>query len=173
MSATQFRALTRWMENPTVRMQPKFVLTSSIVLPRRLSSAEGTQGSGALHSDSWDGYPRSLHALLKHVCDKQVDRLVFLSGDEHVGCDATITVRRRRDGRSARFRSVHCPALYAPYPFANSIPADFKFPDKFDFDDAESGDSYRCTVEAEFHGASDGFAIVSARDDGSLRVSFR
>ena len=78
MSTAQFDALTTWMADPAIATRPKFILTSSMLLPRRLASAEGHQGSRALHSDAWDGYPRSLHALLKHVCDKQIERLVFL-----------------------------------------------------------------------------------------------
>jgi cholesterol oxidase len=160
MGEKQLLQLKSWLVAPERSSAPKFVLTSSILLPRRLATARDE--ACGLHSDAWDGYPRSLQALLEWVCDHQVQNLVFLSGDEHLGCEASITVRRIDGVASVNLRSVHCPALYAPYPFANSVEEDFAAIDRFGWC-AASGASYHCEVSAGFPVARrHGFAVLTA-----------
>jgi hypothetical protein len=175
MSDKQFLKLRSWLVAPERSLAPKFVLTSSILLPRRLTTARDE--ACGLHSDAWDGYPRSLQALLVWVCDHQVQNLVFLSGDEHLGCEASITVRRIDGVASVSFRSVHCPALYAPYPFANSVEEDFAAIDRFGWR-AASGASYHCEVRACFPAARrHGFVVLTASPDAvnpaGVDVAFR
>lgn len=160
----------------------KFVATSSVLLPRRLSTAERHDDpAAALRSDAWDGYPTSLHGLLAHICHEGIERCVFLSGDEHIGCVAEATVQQLSAaglpvGRAVSLWSVHAGALYAPFPFANSVPEDFPTQDLFDFDGGD-GRRYRCTVNAWFAPARDGFAEVRVLPDGTagagFEVSFR
>jgi cholesterol oxidase len=159
MGKGQFEALCRWMTaQPSDR--PKFVLTPSLLLPRRLSLSEDP--GRALHSDVWDGHPRSMNALLKFVCDNAISNLVFLSGDEHLGMTAEITLTSP-SGNTVTFHSVHSAALYSPFPFANGVPADFRQRDGFVFQEAEwDSKPYHCAVTVSFH-PGDGFTMLNVR----------
>ena len=154
----------------------KFVATSSMLLPRRLSTAQAEQAhadakragqakgryphAGALRSDAWCGYPSSLHDLLASLVDLRIQHCVFLSGDEHIGCVAEATVQQTTaDGQGlgspVKLWSVHTGALYAPFPFANSVAEDFFQAETFAFE--IDGRHYRCQVEAKFPSRGDGF----------------
>lgn len=162
MQAPQREALRAWLL--AARGRPHFVATSSMLLPRRLATA--CQPPAALHSDAWDGYPASLHGLLAHLCDHALDHTVFLSGDEHVGCVARVHIERLGDGgrvlAQASCHSVHTPALYAPYPFANSLAEHFADDEVFEF--SLPGDAglrrYRCTVHTWRPAVGDGFVVL-------------
>lgn len=148
---------------------PAFVVSPSMLLPRQLA----LQGRPpmALHADEWCGYPASLHEMLARVYESGGSNLVFLSGDEHLSCVATIALRRRDCPQRTVFAySVHSSALYAPYPFANAAEADFAAQETFDFDDpcARSGAAcYECTVQAWFPRTGDGFALLRPRCDAA------
>lgn len=166
----QWNALKAFIE----RTKPKglaFVVTPSMLLPRHLSLAHDPES--ALRSDSWEGYPHSFTQLLAFLCDGGHDHVVFLSGDEHVSCHAKATVRCGT--RSATLHSVHSSALYAPYPFANSIADDFANRETFRFRLTEHGADYVCDVEACHPPPGDGFALirVSPDDDGGARIDVR
>ena len=160
--------------------QIKFVATSSMLLPRRLSTAQAEQAhaqavlagracgpyshASALRSDAWCGYPGSLHELLASLVDLQLQHCVFLSGDEHIGCVAEATVQRldadgQAQGQAITLRSVHTGALYAPFPFANSVAEDFAERETFHFDVDDR--HYSCTVQARFPSRGDGFVEVA------------
>ncbi|HET7867755.1 MAG TPA: alkaline phosphatase D family protein [Burkholderiaceae bacterium] len=178
MQAPQRAALEDWLL--AVRGRPHFVATSSMLLPRRLATA--CQPAAAVHSDAWDGYPASLHGLLAHLCDHALDHTVFLSGDEHVGCVARVHIERLSDaGRvlaEATCHSVHTPALYAPYPFANSLAEHFADDEVFEF--SRPGHAglrrYRCTVQTWRPAVGDGFVVLrlarGARGGWQVRATF-
>jgi hypothetical protein len=159
MDDIQFSALKAWLVDNKKAELPKFVLTPSAILPRRLSVAQDP--ACALHSDAWEGYPHSQHELLKFICDREVKGLVFLSGDDHI-CHFTKATVSNEEGNETTFYSIHSSGLYAPYPFANASPNDFVSPDKFAFPDPISG-PYCCKVETEFSDDRDGFTLVTAR----------
>lgn len=151
----------------------KLVATSSILLPRRLFLADAPAET-ALRSDSWTGYPGSLHRILALIHQHKIRKCVFVSGDEHLPIVAQIRVQRLNEpGQPAAsvtdpgitLLSVHAGALYAPYPFANSQPTSFAGvqalddaghmtdpadpPDQFDFTITdERPRHYRCTTRA-------------------------
>lgn len=122
----------------------KIVTSAALLLPRsRIGLGE------PLRLDNWQGYPSSFHRLLAFVCDEQVENLVFLSGDLHLGISAQVTVRNTRTGREVHFSSHHAPALYAPYPFANESLWNLQLEDCFTFAWARHGgaqDTYEVTV---------------------------
>lgn len=164
MSEAQFDALCESLEVAQKQSDDrhKFVATPSMLLPRRMASAE--HAIAALRSDAWDGYPASLHALLAFICRQGIRNCVFLSGDEHLGCVATIEVQS--GSRKATLWSVHTAALYAPYPFANSIAEDFAAPqDSFAF--THDGAPYECRVVTWFAHIGDGFAELQLAADAS------
>ena len=118
------------------------VSTAAMLLPRtRLNIDE------PLYLDGWPGYPASLHRLLALLCERKVHNLVFLSGDAHLACDARVQVTRPGSDRHASFASLHAPALYAPYPFANEDEANLLLQDSFEF--AVDGQHYHCSVSAQ------------------------
>lgn len=167
MGAAQRRAFEQWLGQTTGRT--RFVLTGSMLLPRRLATRE--QPASALRSDAWDGYPASLHWLLGALWAARAEGVVFLSGDEHRS--GTISAEIAPADGSApplRLHSIHSSALYAPWPFAVSRPEDFAAPESFDFD-GPGGLALRCTVGAWQDFPGDGFALLRLRGE-QLRVWF-
>jgi len=164
MSETQFDAILSWLGGQPAG-RPKFIACPSILLPRRLRTGRGE--AAALRSDAWDGYPWSLNRLLACIVERQIEHVVFLSGDEHLSCivKAQITAE---NGKSMEILSVHSSALYAPYPFANSIRADLAFNEKYDFTlPAETlcgtfavGGRYGCAITRSEVYPGDGFAVL-------------
>ncbi len=174
----QSENLCAWIRSNGSTDRPSFVVSSSILLPRYLSMQKCSVTSDcpamALQTDSWAGYPKSLHDLLAWVYDANAQRLVFLSGDEHLSCLATITIECDDLARKVTVHSIHSSALYAPYTFANSTVKDFASPDCFAFDHG-SGTSrrrFRCRVETFFPESGDGFTIVRPyrTDDSGWRL---
>jgi cholesterol oxidase len=179
MNDLQFTALRQWLAIPENANLPKFVSTASALLPRRLAVAR--DAACALHSDAWDGYPKSMHELLAHICDKQIKGLVFLSGDEHISNHVTARVTDLHTGRQCTFHSVHSSALYAPYPFANAVKEDFARSETFRFPDPPdpAAGRYCCEVRTVFAPEGDGFALLTALPpsisdgtDWQLKVNF-
>lgn len=163
----QPQELFDWIKKQGPQDHPCFVVSSSILLPRYLSMQKCTVTSDclglALQTDSWAGYPSSLHDLLVWVYDANAQRMVFLSGDEHVSLLATITIEcEDSPGKVVTIHSIHSSALYAPYTFANSSEEDFASPDCFAFDhDSKAGKRrFVCRVEAFFPHSGDGFTII-------------
>lgn len=145
--------------------RPRFVVSPSAVLPRRLSSRESA--AAALRSDGWDGYPASLHRLLGWIARHHVDDVVFLSGDHHVCSLTTATTTTARG--ALRLYCIHASALYAPYPFANARAEDFA-----ERDEIEAG-GQRWYVESRFAQPGQGFAVLRLEPLGAgwrLHVEF-
>jgi choline dehydrogenase-like flavoprotein len=163
MSPKQSTALCEWLKADGHKDRPKFILTASALLPRRMQVTE--KPARALHSDNWEGYPASMHALLKFICDNEIRGVVFLSGDEHLSNLVTATVKRSDRESGCTLHSVHSSALYAPYPVANAVPQDFKGDEIFCFPDPEKpGRLYYCDVKTYF-APGDGFAVLAALSD--------
>ena len=164
MDREQYTALCDWLKTDAYKDVPKFVLTPAALLPRRLQVAN--EPARALHSEAWEGYPASMHALLKFICDNEIKGVVFLSGDDHLSNLVTATVTRSDGDRPCTLHSVHSSALYAPYPVANGVPEDFKGDESFCFPDPDASQerSYCCEVRTHF-ARGDGFAVLTARSD--------
>jgi choline dehydrogenase-like flavoprotein/pimeloyl-ACP methyl ester carboxylesterase len=167
MSKKQFHELTEWLkaESLSNTALPKFIASSSIVLPRKLRAIENRHVASALRSDSWEGFPYSFHRLLATIADTEIQNVIFLSGDEHLSCVARGVLRRLPDGKPVVIHSIHSSALYAPFPFANSVPGDFADTELFEFqapdkDNPEKVIDYECSVSTEFACRGDGFAIL-------------
>lgn len=154
----------------------RFVATPSIFLPRHLATIE--HRASALRADGWDGYPWSQHELLAAIADHDITNVVFVSGDEHLGCVATAEVQRTDPPSTpVTLWSVHVGAMYAPFPFANAIEAEFADPgDAWTFE--SGGGTYRCcvrdtwfphryrtTAPGEAPGAHDGFAVIEVHEE--------
>ena len=171
MGAAQHDALRAWLLQHAATPGPKFIATPAMLLPRRLAARR--HPAAALHCDTWEGYPLSLHSLLAFVCQHQIAELVFLSGDEHLSCIARADIAEIGGSRQCVIHSIHSSALYAPYPFANAGEADFAHSECFEFaDPVHSALRYRCRVQTWFAPPGDGFAVITAPASGPLSVAF-
>ena len=157
LGQNQHQALERWLLKPT-KVSAKFILSSSLFLPRHntLHGADASMTS-AIRTDSWDGYPVSLHRLLAFLVDQQKNNIVFLSGDDHMACFADIQITNLDDQKTVQTWSAHCPGLYTPFPFANARLDDFEgiFKTKLntkssEFNFQHNETSYHCRVNARF-----------------------
>jgi hypothetical protein len=162
MSDRQRARLCRWLVAGKGSDRPRFVVTPSAFIPRRLASTECA--AAALHSDAWDGFPASMAEVLGCIAAHEIRNLVFLSGDLHRCCVATATLGG--SDPPLRVRSIHSSGLYAPYPFANAGAHDYAERDRLVL-------GTRCwQVDAEFMPAADGFCLVRVhrRADGRWRI---
>jgi len=167
MSVGQHASMLRWLRRQP-RDAPKIIASPAILLPRHARAARIKEPASALRSDSWDGYPRSLHGVLAFIARNRIPNVVFVSGDEHLGCVATIKIALR--GKPpVLVHSVHSSPLFAPFPFANTEPADLVADDRFDLDEPTRGAGH-CSVQTEFAAPGDGFAVLRFYRDGARWV---
>ena len=160
--------LKQWLlEKP----EPKFVVSPAMLLPRhrravQRDSSLDPSNLSALHADGWDGYPNTLREVLAYIAQEKIEGVVFLSGDEHRSCIATAELRETSGALITRVHSIHTAAVYAPYPFANSL--DEAFVDNETIDIKGSGGThYCCVVKAVRPPAGDGVTFLSVRHDGT------
>ena len=155
ISDQQFDDFEIWLDdNDSVK--PRFVVSPSILFPRHMAASADYPAS-AIHADGWDGYPQSLKKIVQMVADKGCSNLVFLSGDEHLSCKATISIEV--DGEPAcKILSIHCSGLYAPLPFANSRPEDLIEQETWSF--KADGRTYSCKIKTDFFEDIHGFGIL-------------
>lgn len=159
---SQLDALETWIQRPPYD-RLKFIVSPSMLLPRHREATRWDHRASVLHSDGWDGYPASLNRLLEMAARSDTEHVIFLSGDEHVGCIATITVRYVVSGTEFEktMYSIHTPGLFTPYTFANSGEADWT-PDT-DRQFVVGGDNFEYTVTyTPFPG--EGFAYINVED---------
>jgi phosphodiesterase/alkaline phosphatase D-like protein len=147
---------------------PKFVVSPAMLLPRHRCAAEHNQpldapSSRALHSGGWDGDPVSLMNVLAAICRPGIERVVFLSGDEHLGCIAQIDITDQGSNHTTRVYSIHTPGAYTPFPFVNSRIEDFHDQETFTF--ASGGNNYSCSYTSEFATTGNSMTYLRPRPD--------
>lgn len=160
----------------------KFICSPSALFPRKIASVSNIEA--AIHSDAWDGFPCSQLNLLKMVSDSK-SNVVFVSGDMHIACISKCTIINLENNETVEFYSVHLPALYAPFPFANANPKDYCLHDVFYFKEiAETGDcehtvkenaEYSCKVVTTFIDTGDAFTLFrvnSTKPKQKIEVCF-
>ncbi len=158
---TQLADLIDWLPGspvPDNADRPIFIASPSMLLPRHREATRWNARASALHSDGWDGYPASLHKVLVAVARSSAEHVIFLSGDEHIGCIATITIKDLSDNSEKTIHSIHTPGLYTPYTFINSGAMDWR-PDtghKF----TVGGDDFEYTVSYTAY-PGEGFAYIN------------
>lgn len=155
----QREALELWLsqrqrEDGTGPVSPKFISSSVWLLPRLVGRAGGPDGAAA-RSDSWDGYPESLHWLLGFIAMKGIRGVVMLCGDAHLAGHTRVELKHRE--HVGQLHILHAPALYAPFPFANGQPHDYRCRDRWHWADG----SISCHVESELWTLGDGFVHLS------------
>lgn len=155
ISDDQLQALKAWLLDKPSDGRPRFVVSPSMLLPRRLRSTETPAGLNAIHSDAWDGYPRTLFDLLDFIAEHDIKNLVFLSGDEHLSSVVDITLSHADKETLTRVLSIHSSGLYSPMSFVNSTPELFAQHEQF-----SPSEQTQCEVSSQFY-PGDGFALIS------------
>ncbi|MDP9631042.1 UNVERIFIED_ORG: choline dehydrogenase-like flavoprotein [Ensifer adhaerens] len=145
---------------------PKFVVSPVMFLPRHRRAIQRDRSLSwtnlsALHSDGWDGYPNTLREVLAYIAENRVEHVVFLSGDEHRGCIATVDLCDEDGSLITRLHSIHTAAMFAPYPFANGI--DEEIVDSEAIEIRNGAKTYRCVVNATRPAAGDGATFLRVR----------
>ncbi len=165
MSEGQFDALKSWLQNPAHGDRPKLIVSASLLLPRHSKLLAGPYNdarptTNSLLTDSWDGYPASLYTLLGFITDNHISNVVFISGDEHLGCACRARISREstngQNHEEVVIHSIHTSALFAPYPFANAQPSDLIANERFAFQPPEASvgnppGKYSCQLESSFY----------------------
>jgi alkaline phosphatase D len=96
----QFRALKRWLANGSGRV--KVVVTSVPFFP------DSTSNEG---QDKWSGYPTQRQQLLRHIESRQINKVVFFSGDVHASFSCEL-----HSPSGLKIISVVSSAFFWPYP---------------------------------------------------------
>ncbi|MCK1642954.1 alpha/beta fold hydrolase [Bradyrhizobium sp. 157] len=159
--------LQKWLLD---KPAPKFVVSPAMLLPRHRRAVQrdaslDPSNLSALHSDGWDGYPNTLRDVLAYIAQEKIKGVVFLSGDEHRGCVATVELRDTSDTLITRVHSLHTAAAYSPFPFANSLDEDIVADETIDI--VSNYGNYRCVVNATRPPPGDGVTFLSVRQDGT------
>lgn len=164
----QATELQAWIARHVGR-EPAFVVSPAILVPRRLGLKD--EPAMAMHVDAWSGFQRSFRELMVWLYDARANNIVFLSGDEHVSCVASILIREDGKEDGVRVHSVHSSAFYAPFVFANARPEDFAEHEKFEFE-WDRGRRFICEVEVKRWCPGDGFALLTPvrKEDGRWKV---
>lgn len=173
MSTAQEEALKHWLS--TTRSPVRWVSSGVWLLPRQVGKpkAQGhTQAMAPALCDDWSGYPTSLNGLLGWITHQGLQNIVVLCGDAHLAGHTVLTLwatGRPTATSSApavdpvRVDLLHCPALYAPFPFANAQPHHFLQEDVLE--GAWGGQAWRGEVHSTLWHQGDGFVVVEAGDD--------
>lgn len=154
VSARRMQRLRHWLTEHADTV--KFVVTPAMLLPR-LAEVVGRPGN-ACRADAWDGFPDSLGEVLRHIGDPDapIRNTVFLSGDAH----HSLVTEAWLGAAGVKLVSVHCSALYAPYPFANGRPRDLA--------GADAGQGLGTSLSLTVQGAAqgDGYAVLEVVGQG-------
>lgn len=183
MADTQLDALKCWLSDQP-RELPKLIVSPSVLLPRHRRAVRAKLLVGAdagehaaLRSDSWDGYTQTWYELLGFIAANEIPRVLFLSGDEHLGLFCRAEITGTKSGKALQLWSIHTPGLYRPFPFANSSASDLRLNEEFQLPPLPgeaAGAGYSCKVETAFIEGS-GFVLPTlVRQDGgwTLRCAF-
>jgi len=191
-SEAQWQALKAWLSSTQDAGRPRFIVSPSMLLPRRLSSLAPSEAlfiadkapleaALSLESDAWCGYPQTLQKLLRHLLAMKMDDVVFISGDEHISNACRFELKDSQSSLS--LLSIHSSALYAPFSFANSHEHQFAKRDSFHLDsdmsaiqdNVKAGLDQQCArveqVQPKFY-PGDGFAAIQVEYiEGNWQVS--
>lgn len=98
---------------------PKFILSSTPLLPPERFPADPATQPMRLRSDSWSGFPASAIALMEGILASEIRGVVLLAGDPH---QSSVTSFIFDDDPTIEVVSVVSSGLYTPWPFANQRP---------------------------------------------------
>lgn len=157
-------------ESPELVPVPKFIMSGSMLLPRRTSFVSADdQTFSTLQSDSWDGYSNTRNKLLAHIAIRGIRNVIFLSGDEHLPNKTTIELTNA-DGLKTTVFSLHGAPLYAPLPFANSEPWAFLHEDRYAFSTPDTPEKNTADVKTQFPSVGNGFVRIEVSTETPSKI---
>jgi hypothetical protein len=158
ISENQRADFKQWLDECDCE-KPAFVISPSILFPGRQVVNDDLPAT-ALNANGWDGYPQSHQEMVRRVADRGCSSLVFLYGDGHLCCAATISTSVDSEP-ACKIRSIHCSGLHAPLPFANSRHEDLIEQETWSL--MANGKEYSCTIESVFREDIRGFGNLSGK----------
>jgi len=122
---SQLDTLCRWLTEQQLKHRnvPKFIVSPSVFVPNAIRSTRGHKQKHA--SDSWAAFATTRRTLLQHIVSHQIQNVVFLSGDIHCSCLATLSFSGSQDTRDLKAFAITSSALYWPFPFADGDPSEY------------------------------------------------
>lgn len=115
MRPEQLDALLAWLDRWSGDPRPKFVFAGSVIVPL---SAEALAPGAWLREDGLAGYPQELGRILTHIVERGIRGVVFLGGDLHLSCVASMELQLPGHA-PVRATQVVASGLYAPLAVAN------------------------------------------------------
>ncbi|MEM7194740.1 MAG: alkaline phosphatase D family protein [Pseudomonadota bacterium] len=132
ISDHQMDEIRKWLGTPTFG-KPIFLCSPSRLLPRNHQSDWSEGFGGSLHSDGWDGFPKSLFELLHAIHSTRPEKLVVVCGDIHAFGIHRVSISREGSDAAFSFNVIHSSGLNAPMPFAAHQLGKLKGNDEFSF----------------------------------------
>jgi cholesterol oxidase len=120
MHGAQMAAFLHWLASKRLDPRPKFVFLGSPIIPL---TRDFDEPSLWMRQDGPTGYRAELSEIVMCIVKLGIERVVFVGGDPHLSCTATMSLKT--DGvQSIDALHVVSSGLYAPLPFANLSPDD-------------------------------------------------
>lgn len=124
IGARQQALLDDWLQQAQASAfdSPKFIVSSVVLAPfeRRLIDRAGRidlSDGTSWTEDGWGGYPATLAWLIRRIVELEVEKVVFVGGDQHLSSVSALTLRAGE--RSIEAWHVVASGLYAPLPLAS------------------------------------------------------
>ncbi len=156
---SQLDKLCNWL---TMRQKhggdrPKFIVSPSVFVPNGIATAGNLKRQE--QSDSWQAFPTTRRALLKHIVEEQIQNVVFLSGDIH--CSNVAGMRFSGAASSLKAFSITSSALYWPFFFADGDSANYVHESAEQSDTFDVGDGIQMDYRAYNFTQEDNFCQVT------------
>jgi alkaline phosphatase D len=116
----QIDRLCAWLvqQQKAVGSRPKFIVTASVFAPNAVEARRRPW-----KDDAWAAFPQTRAQLLRTIVEREVENVVFLSGDIHVSNVCEIWFEDANGVRSGpNAYSITSSAFYWPFPFADGEP---------------------------------------------------
>ncbi len=118
MSDEQMKAFIHWLSEHKSDARPKFVFFGSPIMPL---TREAFHRGVWMRQDGPTGYPDELSEIVRHIASEAIQRVIFVAGDPHLSCAATMELSAGNKCVSALH--IVSSGLYSPLSFANMAPS--------------------------------------------------
>lgn len=162
--------------------RPKFIVSPSVFVPNDVSTVGSDKHQNA--SDSWEAFPSTRRQVLDTIVARQVQNVVFLSGDIHCSCVAEMRFSGSPAAEQLKAFAITSSAFYWPFPFADGSPSDYvhdstraSTPDTFPLSHGivmnytagnfTQEDNF-CQVDVDLAGATPRLVVRAFGQDGAL-----
>ena len=133
---SQLDLLIRWLskQHDAQGNVPKFIVSPSVFVPNSIRTAQGSRQDEQSKkrsdrrknaSDSWPAFPNTRRRILDHIVANNIQNVVFLSGDIHCSCVATMHFKGSDQAKRLKAFAITSSALYWPFPFADGEPSGY------------------------------------------------